>query len=112
MSWPAPAGSPASIVTSRRCWRAWLGLALLAAAAACANDHGAQAGSQTHFLMACSQPEECPGPYSCLCGVCTMDCNSSGECLADDAPAKCLPAVPDSASCGAGLQVCDIACER
>jgi len=54
-----------------------LGLGLLLAVGACGTD--AQ-GSRTNFLKACDQSAECGTEFACLCGICTLPCDSNDQC--------------------------------
>ncbi len=67
-------------------------------------------GGETHFLVRCSATAECGSALSCLCGVCTLACNASSECVGLSV-AKCST-IPPSSACGdaAALLVCDVRC--
>lgn len=40
---------------------------------------GGNTGSETHWLKSCDRDSEC-GEYSCLCGVCSRECDQQAEC--------------------------------
>jgi hypothetical protein len=63
--------------------RAWAALVLLVAssllAGACGRTTEGGEGSETHWLSACSSSSDC-GVGDCLCGVCTVACDSLRDC--------------------------------
>ncbi len=62
---------------------AWATLPLFAflgsIAVGCEPEPGPRTDSQTNWLRACDQDAEC-GELSCLCGVCSRDCEGDPEC--------------------------------
>src|SRR5688572_12849318 len=53
-------------------------------------------GSETHWLTACQATSDCERG-ECLCGVCTVSCDSVRDC---PAPLNvCLAQTPDGAEC-------------
>lgn len=77
-----------------------------------------EVGSQTNWLLACETSEAC-GDLECLCGTCTVSCDSDAMCRDfpgaqcvpprdDDALAICEGRAPLAAMC---LPRCDPACE-
>src|SRR5262245_21098286 len=82
-----------------------LSLALGSLGPACverADDLGAT-GSETHFLLECS--ESCAAGLDCIGGVCTRACSEDAVCTSFSAAAVCT-AEPGSAEPGA----CDVQC--
>ena len=90
------------------------------------SDPDAVNSSQTHWLKRCSSDGDC-GDLSCLCGVCTQSCDTTGACsgLADNAtcarvqsggdcadePARvCLAGCEDDDQCGSEARCEDDAC--
>src|SRR5688572_16976897 len=55
---------------------------------ACAPD-GGQTGSETNWLKRCTTSEEC-GEGSCLCGICTWECDAENACTQTNGPALCV----------------------
>lgn len=53
--------------------------ALLCDLTACDGGTGGGANSNTNWLLACEAPEDCGGPWDCLCGVCTSSCEDGCE---------------------------------
>jgi len=53
---------------------------LLAASVGVESCGSPQVGSRTHWLLECDEDTECGGPLSCLCGVCTIVCDSTDDC--------------------------------
>jgi hypothetical protein len=84
-------------------------LLVLGLLCACSKAREPEAGSQTHFLNDCDS--SCAAPYSCLCGVCTLECSDADQC--EDAPGSALCVAPASGadSCSAA-KICDVECER
>jgi len=79
--------------------------------AACSATRSPDAGSQTHFLDSCSA--HCAAPYSCICGVCTLECSDDARCAAQAEAATCLDAAAGGgASCTQTGSTCDVECER
>lgn len=75
-----------------------VGVALLGGALAiCASQLAAcepatpRVGSQTNWLHACNTAEDC-GDLECVCGTCTVSCESDDECGSVNAEASCVPA--------------------
>lgn len=52
---------------------------LLVVLAACRPQDNGGDGSETHWLQQCQSSAEC-GAGSCVCGVCSVECNSDVEC--------------------------------
>ncbi len=50
---------------------------------------GQQAGSQTNWLSVCESDDDCDG-LQCICGACTLPCDSEDEC-ADLSGTSCVP---------------------
>jgi hypothetical protein len=86
----------------------WLTLFIVAVACAagCAASRSPQSGSQTHFLAQCDR--DCPAPFSCLCGACTLACEDDRACGEESALARC--ASPVDEACGDAPRVCDVGC--
>jgi hypothetical protein len=79
----------------------------------CESNSGPQTGSETHFLMLCSEAADCGADYSCVCGACTRECSVESTCAAVDPGAVCLSreARPTSQSCGEPLAAtCELIC--
>lgn len=80
----------------------------LLALCACSDSRAPEAGSQTHFLIPCT--DTCPDALTCVCGVCTSDCSAASECSALSQDAVC--ATPAGADCALQSMVCDVTCKR
>jgi hypothetical protein len=62
----------------------------------CGRTTGGGDGSETHWLTACQATSDCE-QGECLCGVCTVSCDSVRDC---PAPLNvCLAQTPDGAEC-------------
>lgn len=76
--------------------RALIGIALGALAVgfsvlpAC-EPSGPEVGSQTNWLHVCESSADC-GDLECLCGTCTVSCDSDADCSSLDGDATCIPA--------------------
>ncbi len=77
---------------------------------ACSKTREPETGSQTHFLSDCSS--SCPAPYSCLCGVCTLECERASECADAASDAVCVAPESGTGSCDGSSKQCDVECER
>jgi hypothetical protein len=67
-----------------------------ALAGGCGRATGGGDGSETHWLAACQATSDCE-QGECLCGVCTVSCDSFRDC---PAPLNvCLAQTPDGAAC-------------
>ena len=100
--------------------------------AGCSGDNGPDIDSQTNWLSSCVSTADCGDKYACVCGVCTVACDTvdacattegtsqcvpSGEgataalCGVDDpAPGLCLPECSGNADCGDEQQCLDGSC--
>lgn len=67
----------------------WLSGLMALAIAACGETTTPDNGSETHFLLRCS--ESCGQGFECLGGVCTRDCEADVECGELDSAAVCDP---------------------
>jgi hypothetical protein len=71
--------------------------------------------SGSHWLRPCSSDEECGGDgLSCLCGLCTQDCNATSACDAYGEAVACVaPDALTGTECGAGAPagMCAATCE-
>lgn len=91
-------------------WLAALLGGFLVAAAGCESASDDVTGGETHFLRRCVPSEGACGSLSCICGVCTVPCESQPSCASFPA-AQC--ALSNSGSCAAEAEmVCRVACAR
>lgn len=81
--------------------------------ASCGQTSSPQAGSETHFLMSCSD-SSCGEGMQCICGVCSKPCVEASDCSALSEAASCTLLGPrvslgrcDDAPIGA---MCDADC--
>jgi hypothetical protein len=88
---------------------AWLVLWI----ASCGQTSSPQSGSETHFLMGCTEGS-CGDDMQCICGVCTKPCVERADCSSLSSAAECTPLGPrvtqgrcDRTQIGA---MCDAAC--
>ncbi len=66
--------------------------------------------SETHWLSACTQDSDCQDELSCLCGVCTLECDSPGECSRLSEAAFCL--IEEDGECSPMVTgTCRMGCE-
>lgn len=65
--------------------------------------------SETHFLSSCDEGSTCGDGLSCLCGVCTRECDGDSACSGLASGATC--AAQGSSGCGAAEMVCDVECD-
>lgn len=68
-------------------------------------------GTNTNWLQTCKAQDDCDDGESCVCGVCTIDCQNSDECSALHEATQCEPVQRglcggQSASTSACLQGC------
>lgn len=47
-------------------------------------------GAETHFMKVCQDDPECGGTFSCVCGVCTTNCDDAEICGAISSANTCL----------------------
>lgn len=73
---------------------------------ACAGEGGTD--GQTHFLQSCLNDADCPNALSCECGVCTLPCTDSGQCIELGANARCGMRSCESSSTSTGI--CTLRC--
>lgn len=61
--------------------------------------------SNTNWLTACAENEDCPGSSLCECGVCTVACEVAGDCTDQAEGAVCADPASESLSalCGSDL---------
>lgn len=94
-------------------WRHWPWAALLGllfATGACESERVDAIGGETHFLRLCDDdPSACGSDFECLCGVCTVSCESQGPC-ASLYGSECT--AQDEASCtgSPAQQTCQVSC--
>ena len=63
--------------------------------------------SETHFLTYCTT--SCGGGLECVCGVCTLPCDSNGDsCSSLASGAACVPV---SSGCSGATLSCDMTCQ-
>jgi hypothetical protein len=81
--------------------------------ASCGQTSSPRAGSETHFLMDCSEAS-CGTGMQCICGVCSKPCVQQADCSRLSSSASCTPLGPrttqgrcDDAQIGA---MCDASC--
>ncbi len=70
-----------------------------------------QSGSESHFLETCDEP--CATGLSCVCGVCTVACDSGTSCTGVAAAASCVASADRSAASvceSASGGFCDVPC--
>ena len=78
--------------------RHWTLLLVACAVAACSKTPlsplGPSAGSETHWLTACTQNADCESAVgaACLCGVCTRTCDEDADCDSTGLAAACMAA--------------------
>lgn len=79
----------------------------------CGQTSSPQSGSETHFLMGCTEAS-CGDDMQCICGVCSMPCVQRADCSLLSSAVDCTPLGPrvaqgrcDSTQIGA---MCDAAC--
>lgn len=68
-------------------------------------------GSESHFLSTCD--DTCPADLTCICGVCSMPCDSAAECDGLPTLSACFP-VSTALGCEDSLGLsgyCDVECE-
>lgn len=85
------------------------GLAALALLA-CQRDPGTSSPSvsgESHFLTPCVDSDECAAGLECLCGLCTVACETDETCAAAVTGAHCV----DPAACEGGARICILGCE-
>jgi hypothetical protein len=77
---------------------------------ACGGQTSARVGGETHWLSACTEDTDCGGGYQCLCGVCTLACESNASCSDIGESAECLDvaasSVADSCSSSGPPTIC------
>lgn len=77
----------------KRWTRTWLsvGCALVAAqfGSACGGSTSETLGGETHWLSVCQDKADCDSGQECLCGVCTIACDSGPTCGEVGEPAEC-----------------------
>lgn len=89
-----------------------LAVTIAALTASCSEFH-AKEGGETHFLMECIE-NACPSGLSCVCGVCTVECEGSSQCSALGDDATCVQAAVASLVCDGtppASDICDVRCE-
>lgn len=76
-------------------------ITLVATLACSARDSGT--GSNTHFLRDCDESTPCSRGLSCICGLCTVLCDTSETCSAIQQGAECksVDALPNDCSLSA-----------
>jgi hypothetical protein len=81
--------------------------------ASCGQTGSPQAGSETHFLMDCTE-KSCGDGTQCICGVCSKPCVEPADCSRLSSAASCTPLGPrvtegrcDDTQIGA---MCDAGC--
>ncbi len=72
-----------------------VGLAAALLLGACGEDPGRGSGdgtidSQTHWLSTCTSDDQCGDFYSCVCGVCTLSCDSASACNGTGTRSACF----------------------
>ena len=86
-------------------------VAMLVTVSGCGQTHGNRpnTGSQTHFLSACTS--SCPSPYECLCGLCSLACQTDRVCAAEAQGALCAqPSTMGTGTCDETQSLCDVTC--
>src|SRR4051812_9663379 len=81
--------------------------------ASCGKTSSPQSGSETHFLMDCTEAS-CGDGLQCICGVCSKPCVELADCSRLSSAASCMPLGPrvtqarcDDTQIGA---MCDAGC--
>lgn len=90
-------------------WSALLSLVVLAACLDGTSD--AHVGSESHFLSTCD--DTCPDGLSCICGICSVPCDSSSDCAGLPLGSQCFP-VSLALGCegpAPSFGFCDVECE-
>jgi hypothetical protein len=66
-----------------------------------------ETGSQSHWLSVCDGDASCPDALSCVCGVCTLTCESEISCQASPETSRCAlgAEVPEGLCTGQGTAV-------
>jgi hypothetical protein len=86
----------------------WVAVAGWMLLPACASDHTQSVGpdSETHFLRGCKKSSQCGAP-SCICGLCTLTCDSQNACKSAGSSAQCMDNAEPSCETP---KVCDVEC--
>lgn len=85
----------------------WSLAALIASCAGTTSEQSDPTGGETHFLTRCTEGETCGGGLSCICGACSLPCDSRRACEALPG-AVCLET--RTATCAAAAPRCDAPC--
>jgi len=68
---------PSQVSAAALCF--WLGALSLVPACDAPSAEG-PVGSNTNWLVACDETAECGGQAACVCGACSLECASDGDC--------------------------------
>ena len=90
----------------------WLALSIATSVPSACDDSGPKTGTNTNWLKACGNDEDCGTDASCLCGICTTTCESAKDC--SESNSTCAKALAAAVQCGNSdaKTVCLAACER
>lgn len=59
----------------------WASTLVFAVAAACGDDKTSpKTGSNSNWLVTCTDESDCASGGTCLCGACSQECNDNGDC--------------------------------
>lgn len=59
--------------------------------------------TSTSWLATCASSSECSGSFSCICGVCTLECDEDSQCASASESAVCRP---PNGECSATASLC------
>jgi hypothetical protein len=90
----------------------WLALSIATSIPSACGDSGPKTGTNTNWLKACDNDEDCGPVDSCLCGICTTTCESAKDCR--ESNSTCSKALTSEVQCSESdaPSVCLAACER
>jgi hypothetical protein len=90
----------------------WLVLLIAMSVPTACGDSGAKTGTNTNWLKACDNDEDCGFDASCLCGICTTTCESAKDC--GESNAACAETLTSTVQCGNSdaPPVCLATCEK
>jgi hypothetical protein len=82
-----------------------LASALLAFASVqgCAQDAASTGNSNTNWLKGCEADGDCGSGLTCLCGTCTLACETNSECGTLGGSASCASAAAKTAACSTAM---------
>lgn len=90
------------------CLGIWLGAAL--SSGGCESSGVEPTGGETHFLKSCVPAESCGQGLICLCGACTLVCDSEDTC-AGFPEARCATLAADDCEGNVALRACEVQCQ-